>query len=49
MFPCSHPYRFGDNISIKGHMQGEALVVGVFVLLDGVAFGVALFNSEEAR
>lgn len=41
-------YRFEDNISIKGHMQGEALgSIREAVFLDSVASGVALVHSKK--
>ncbi|TNN45205.1 hypothetical protein EYF80_044583 [Liparis tanakae] len=37
-----------DNICIEGHQQRDALgAIGVEVLLDGKAAGIALFNSEH--
>lgn len=39
---------FQDNISIKGHLQREALCsIGEVVLLDSEAFGIALLKSEN--
>lgn len=48
MFPYKFTYPFEDNISIKGHMQGEALgFIGEAVFLDSVASGVALLHSKK--
>lgn len=48
MFQYKFTYPFEDNISIKGHMQGEALCsIGEGVFLDSVSSGVALLHSKK--